>query len=374
MRAPPESRLPSLPDLPRFARRRAWVDAARGLGIALVVVGHVLRGLSAAALLPDTAAWAFVDRFIYAFHMPLFFFVAGLFLMPSADERLSDFAHRRLVRLGYPYLVWATLQTLFQVLLARYTNHPAGLADFLKLAFHPPMQFWFLYALLLQALFISVLAKLGLGRAGILLVSALLFASMDMLPSDHWFPLNQARAFLIYTALGVFMGAPERLDALEGEGRSGKVHLTLSLLGFAVVGWSVWSGASAEAGSLRALAVAALGTLASVCACVFLAGLEAAPGKRVTRLLMRWGEASLAIYVAHTLASAATRIALVKLLHVEDVTAHVVLGTSFGLCAPWALFAVTRQRGIPYLFEWPSAHRRTALPLPESTSPGSPAR
>lgn len=60
------------------AQRADWIDAARGLGIVLVVLGHCLRGLVAAGVLADGPVFQIVDRAIYAFHMPLFFLLSGL--------------------------------------------------------------------------------------------------------------------------------------------------------------------------------------------------------------------------------------------------------------------------------------------------------
>jgi acyltransferase len=57
------------------APRLHWVDHAKAIGIVLVVVGHT-------AALP-----AEVREFIYRFHMPLFFFLAGVLARP---ERLAE--------------------------------------------------------------------------------------------------------------------------------------------------------------------------------------------------------------------------------------------------------------------------------------------
>ena len=72
----------------KTVERDSAVDIAKGLGILLVIFGHTV------------AAWGgnqeALHRFIYAFHMPLFFGVAGLYLSPStsllslARNKLSD--------------------------------------------------------------------------------------------------------------------------------------------------------------------------------------------------------------------------------------------------------------------------------------------
>src|SRR5689334_3644402 len=73
--------------------RETWVDAARGFGISLVVFGHVWRGLEKAGIMSADAVFVAVDRAVYSFHMPLLFFVSGLFFYPSLARRTTfDFA------------------------------------------------------------------------------------------------------------------------------------------------------------------------------------------------------------------------------------------------------------------------------------------
>jgi len=67
--------------------RLDWADAAKGLGIILVVYGHVARGLFHAGMYADEASYILIDQIIYSFHMPLFFFLSGLFFMSSFHKR-----------------------------------------------------------------------------------------------------------------------------------------------------------------------------------------------------------------------------------------------------------------------------------------------
>ena len=57
-----------------------WIDAAKGTGIILVVIGHTLRGLESANILSFVGDFGRVDAAIYAFHMPLMFMLSGLFI------------------------------------------------------------------------------------------------------------------------------------------------------------------------------------------------------------------------------------------------------------------------------------------------------
>jgi hypothetical protein len=83
----------------------------------------------------------------------------------------------------------------------------------------------------------------------------------------------------------------------------------------------------------------------------------------------------MAIFVAHTLASAAVRIGLVNVLHVRNAALHLTLGTLVGIAVPWLLFVLSQRLGFPYLFEWPSrtSTRKPAADRPSHPSVESPA-
>ena len=53
-----------------------WIDYAKGIGIILVVGIDMIRGLSTQI---SPSFFYISDTFVYGFHMPLFFLMAGLF-------------------------------------------------------------------------------------------------------------------------------------------------------------------------------------------------------------------------------------------------------------------------------------------------------
>lgn len=74
------------------AGRVEYVDIAKGIGITLVVMGH-----NDFALISP-----FAHKFIYSFHMPLFFFMSGMFFKP--DIPFLTFVHQRFNRVLRPFL------------------------------------------------------------------------------------------------------------------------------------------------------------------------------------------------------------------------------------------------------------------------------
>lgn len=76
-----------------MSKRVEYVDIAKGIGILLVVMAHNDFAL----------VWTFGYKLIYAFHMPLFFFVSGMFF--KAELPFLTILRRRFETLLKPYLV-----------------------------------------------------------------------------------------------------------------------------------------------------------------------------------------------------------------------------------------------------------------------------
>ncbi len=82
----------------RDVNRIQWLDILKGFAIFLVVVGHSAR--------PGTSLHAG----IYAFHMPLFFFLSGYAMALSMKPgRIFYLVKRRFVSVLVPYVVWTCL-------------------------------------------------------------------------------------------------------------------------------------------------------------------------------------------------------------------------------------------------------------------------
>lgn len=122
-------------------------DIAKGIGIVLVVIGHYEPA--------DSPAW-YVEfvRFIYGFHMPLFFFIAGFFYDRSTrKESYRSFVWGKFQRLMVPYFIlsWALVgvKLLFEGVMR--VDHPVTLDTLYQLFYLPKAGYflWFVYALFL---------------------------------------------------------------------------------------------------------------------------------------------------------------------------------------------------------------------------------
>lgn len=114
------------------APRQDWVDVARGIAIILVVYGHILLGHFVSSP-PD---WVTKQAsFIYAFHLPLFFMLFGLFLWSALGK--SRFLRSRGRQLIYPYLLWSLITVALEIVLARLVNSPLTVRDALLIPIVP---------------------------------------------------------------------------------------------------------------------------------------------------------------------------------------------------------------------------------------------
>ena len=74
--------------------RLVYIDIAKGIGILLVLLGHLL----------DNGHW--LKSVIYTFHMPLFFIVSGMVLRPQPVIRKI---RNRITDTLVPYFIWAVI-------------------------------------------------------------------------------------------------------------------------------------------------------------------------------------------------------------------------------------------------------------------------
>jgi polysaccharide biosynthesis protein PslL len=72
------------------ANRIGWIDTLKGIGIISVVIGHIF---------PEHVA-----RYIFLFHMPLFFFIGGILFKPSPDAK--EFLRKKAFHLLVPYVAF----------------------------------------------------------------------------------------------------------------------------------------------------------------------------------------------------------------------------------------------------------------------------
>ena len=308
--------------------RVSWVDTTKGFAIFLVVLGHVWRGLNSAGML-DGDMFRALDSRIYAFHMPLFFLLGGLFF-PKTLARLDLFAFlaSRVRRLIYPLLLWTYVFIVFKLLAGSMANTPIGAGELLVPPIPGRWHFWFLWALFLVhlALFparplVTEPAWTGRGFLALLVLSLGLYAIKLPPLADYW--IGPAIHHLPYFVIGLILGRMQLETRVRGWG------MVAALAVFAV---TVALFPQLYAAGVPFLATA---TVLSLAATVFFAGLGEGGGL-LRRALTYAGERSMAIFLSHVIFQAALRAVLLK-IGVTSVPLHLILGTMAGLILPIVL-------------------------------------
>lgn len=83
-------------------KRLVYVDIAKGIGIILVVIGH---------LLPDYNDF---KAFIYSFHMPLFFILSGLTLKMDKNANLQ-FVVKKQSKIAKQYIMYSLIFVIYDI-------------------------------------------------------------------------------------------------------------------------------------------------------------------------------------------------------------------------------------------------------------------
>lgn len=108
------------------SQREKWIDAARGIGIILVLIGHS-NGLP-----------ALVRKVIYGFHMPFFFILSGYLFHPKEEIDIWTYIRQKFRQFIVPYFVMGLVNLALQAFTEAKTIH--GTELLLSTARH----FWYL--------------------------------------------------------------------------------------------------------------------------------------------------------------------------------------------------------------------------------------
>ncbi|OUC14676.1 MAG: hypothetical protein B0A82_10085 [Alkalinema sp. CACIAM 70d] len=337
------------------ATRVEWVDYAKGIGIILVVYGHVVSGLSNAGvtqtLLPGLK---YVIEHsvagIYSFHMAIFFFIAGLFVNFDKFQNIiqqKTFYWKKIVNLMYPYIVWTVIFSITLALMAPYTNK--GQFNIFEIPYksvlNPELHLWFLYALCISHILFATLKQHFRSRV-VLLISLILAIFAPWLQWGILFPVFN---LFLYFVLASFLSK----YILQSSSLLSK-HLKTK--------WCyILAGVSAILHVKFIIAILPIFTNEKIHSITLLFPSSILGITTITLLsyglsrqnLLGWirqfGRYSLHIYIVHMLSWVAMRVLLQKILHTDQFFIHFVGGMVGGLVIPIGV-AHLSERYCPWLF------------------------
>ena len=221
----------SSPASVKTTSRIPWVDVAKGLGIALVFYGHVVE-----FFIDDSAAAKLQLKWIYAFHMPMFFLFSG-FVYKYRDISLEVFFKRQVLSRLVPawvfgfiaLLLWIATQLAQEGTTWLTVAQQGGMTFVMDTVKGRPtlnVLMWFLICLFMVELG-QFLLRRPLQQTKYLVVSILAFAGITFLitqyresiPSDiydrlQWWHITSALAAIVFYQVGILM---RRLGLLARE-------------------------------------------------------------------------------------------------------------------------------------------------------------
>ncbi|MBF8807821.1 MAG: acyltransferase family protein [Enterococcus lacertideformus] len=162
-----------------------YINYAKGIGIALVVLGHI----------------GFLEQYIYAFHMPFFFFLSGFLLSNIEKKKTKRFVNDKVKRLLIPYFSFSIVSFLYWLCIEKNLRSVAikptkafmnilfpSVGD--KYVYNVPL--WFLIALFITIILVFLAIKYIKNKYILLILSLLLFICIGNNPHPRFFELSIA--------------------------------------------------------------------------------------------------------------------------------------------------------------------------------------
>lgn len=285
------------------SKRIESVDVAKGIAILSIVVGHVQFF--------DAGGYDVTGAWLYQFHVPLFFVVAGYFL--SDKHRLRAFVAAKAFRLLVPYVLTAGVIVAVAALLqaTRGSTWPSVYAQPIDALFAaaygcgswlvptpahiaPIGALWFLPALFIALVVCRLLLQLKHGLLLTIPIAAVCLVSARAL----WLPfsIQSAGVATLFVAAGYWLKGRSFLEK-----KPGPVLLLVCACVFVIAGIYNLHLSFASLISLGNIAFSLVIALSSSVLVLFASRLVDDRVKPLSRVLAWFGRSSLVVLCAHAL-------------------------------------------------------------------------
>ncbi|PRO86209.1 hypothetical protein C6Y10_03690 [Lactiplantibacillus pentosus] len=312
--------------------RIVWIDIAKGIGILLVVYGHALGGIMNTSGIGVHNSLTIPYNVIYGFHMPLFFFLAGMFVHNWASRPVKVALSQKFWSLVIPYFIWTVITGSVMALVRKYTNAGLGVKDILLSPIAPFSEYWFLYVLFIVFIIYYVMVRLVNDKA-LIAIALLLFLLRPVL-YKYWIFDALSLNFLWFVLGAEFQQQTNLNRALKYNVKK----LWLSLIVFLVVNISYLMVLKLNVywiGSYYKILTVPAGLLVVI----YISQLFE---RYITiKNVLSWlGGASMAIYVMHLIPVAGCRIVALKLIGYQNLISLSIIITFVALIACVSVYAL----------------------------------
>lgn len=317
--------------------RSLLVDVVRGLAISLVALGHTDQGVEHRQWWGASGVGLQLERFIYSFHMPAFFFVSGIFLVQSVQKRgPGKFVSTKVSQMIYPWVLWAFLQYLLALPLKSFMSDGGYPWRTFLLRFATGDVLWFLPTIFLAVVLGMLLRKVNLPLLFVLTSAVAIFK--PYLPVNF---VDRALEHLPFLVAGMWLGRDyERLERIKAP-----------LAGALAVGLGGAMLLVTRSPMLGARGVSIVLGLAGT-AMLFL--LARCAGRDGFARAMAWtGEASFGVYLLSAYGQGLGRELLRHLFHTTNPYLQVLVPTAIAVSTSAWIYQRRVKLKIDWLFLWP---------------------
>lgn len=277
----------------------------------LVVYGHAIGGIMSALPTKQSTILSVPYNIIYGFHMPLFFFLSGIFAVKWVKRGFGLALHQKVVSLVIPYFVWTLITGSIMTIAQRFTNSGLGIKNILISPIAPFSEYWFLYVLFFIFLAYYVGSRF-IGANGLLILGAILFLSRPLI-YKYWI-LDAFSLNFIFFCIGTEFFKVKKLSAMLQYTKFRLLMLSLLFIVINILYLKVINLNNYLYTSYSKAVTVSCGILLIV----YLA--QAVESVSWLSAWLVWlGRASMAIYVMHLIPIAGSRIIAMRFLHINNL-------------------------------------------------------
>lgn len=315
-----------------YSGRIEWIDYAKGLAIIFVVYGHVLIGIYNSKFNINSTLYIYTIKFIYSFHMPVFFFLSGIFAIKSCSVKFPIFLIKKCKTIVYPYLVWSLIQGCIYALMSPFTNFKFDIGDLpTTIAFNPLMQFWFLYVLFfLQIFFFAINRFCGKYSYYILSATALIIYLLSGYVKINI--VSKICQFFVFYVLGAILGREFNFQNYLNLNKFKILFFSILLLILELILVDLNGRIDYIGNPLKSLFLACMGITLIISLSIYISK------KPTMEFISYIGKRSLPIYLIHILVIVGFRIIISKFFGINDIIIHLIIGMLSGIFLPIIIY------------------------------------
>lgn len=180
-----------------------WIDAIKGFTILLVILGHCLNGYLTANMFGEYKdTMNFIHRWIYSFHMPLFFIISGFLYQYAYRDFTWAKLKYKVFNLAIIYFIFSILQVCVQIIFGSQVNRNYSFIDILLLPFYTVPPYWYLYVLIFFYILSFFINK---GYMNFVLLISFIFSYFNFFHNIGFCQIGNIEYYFFFFLLGAYL-------------------------------------------------------------------------------------------------------------------------------------------------------------------------